>query len=362
MFHKKFVNHLKYAALFFVLALSACSRDQSSDETKVENTNGFEKTELVYQGYAGAVAFPELAEDLGYLAPLKLKYVGNITGGPQDLQALATGDVDFATAFNGAIIKLAASGVPIVTLVASYGSDENTGIGFYVTEDSPIKSARDLIGKKIGVNTLGAHSEFTIKEYLYRNGLTKDEVDKVELLVVPPVNTEQILRAKQIDAGQLQSILLDKAKERGGIRPLFVDTDLFGNFTAGNYTVTKKFLAENPNTSRKFVEATARAIEWARKTPREEVIARYISIVNKRGRNESAEPIKYWKSTGIANAGGVIEPIQYQQWIDWLVREGELKPNQIKATDLFDNSLNPYANGQAVEQENPTPVSNKNNQ
>src|SRR5882672_1461241 len=30
-----------------------------------------EKTELRYQGWAGQVVFPELAEDLGYLAPLR---------------------------------------------------------------------------------------------------------------------------------------------------------------------------------------------------------------------------------------------------------------------------------------------------
>ena len=39
-------------------------------------------------------------------------------------------------------------------------------------EDSPIKTARDLIGKKIAVNTLGAHLEFMLREYLARNGLT----------------------------------------------------------------------------------------------------------------------------------------------------------------------------------------------
>jgi hypothetical protein len=33
----------------------------------------YELTELRYQGWAGRVTFPELAEDLGYLAPIRLK-------------------------------------------------------------------------------------------------------------------------------------------------------------------------------------------------------------------------------------------------------------------------------------------------
>lgn len=41
------------------------------------------KTEIRYQGWAGQVTFIKLADDLGYLAPLKLKWVGNTISGPQ---------------------------------------------------------------------------------------------------------------------------------------------------------------------------------------------------------------------------------------------------------------------------------------
>ena len=137
-----------------------------------------------------------------------------------------------------------------------------------------------LIGKKIAVNTLGAHHEFVIKEYLHRAGLTAEEIKQVTLVVVPPVTTEQTLRAEQIDVAALGGVLRDKALERGGIHPLFKDMDLFGNFSAGSYVLTDKFIKANPNASRKFVEATAKAIEWARTTPRDEVVARFEKIIN----------------------------------------------------------------------------------
>ena len=54
-----------------------------------------EKTEIRYQGWAGQVTFIELADDLGYLAPLKLKWVGNTISGPQDIQTVVTGDIDY---------------------------------------------------------------------------------------------------------------------------------------------------------------------------------------------------------------------------------------------------------------------------
>jgi uncharacterized protein YbjT (DUF2867 family) len=45
-----------------------------------------EIAEMHYLASPGRVTFPELAEDLGYLEGLKLKSVGDSTGGPQSLR------------------------------------------------------------------------------------------------------------------------------------------------------------------------------------------------------------------------------------------------------------------------------------
>jgi len=232
-----------------------------------------EKTELRYQGWAGQVVFPELAEDLGYLAPLRLKWVGNTISGPQDIQTVATGDIDVGGAFYGAIIKLISAKAPIRAVIGYYGSDDNTWQGYFVKEDSPIKSARDLIGKKVAVNTLGAHLEFVLREYLARGGLSAEEVKQVTLVVVPPVTGEQALRQGQVEVTTLAGVLRDKALERGGIRKLFSDQDLFGNFTGGAYVLREKFIKENPEAARKLVEGVAKAIEWARTSPPKQRVA-----------------------------------------------------------------------------------------
>jgi ABC-type nitrate/sulfonate/bicarbonate transport system substrate-binding protein len=301
-----------------------------------------EKTELRYQGWTGEVTFPELAEDLGYLAPLKLKWIGNTTSGPQDIQTAATGDVDFGGAFYGAIIKLAAARAPIKAVVGYYGSDDNTWYGYFVREDSPIKTARDLIGKKVAMNTLGAHLEFVLREYLARGGLSAAETRQVTLVAVPPVTGEQALRQGQVEVTALNGVLRDKALERGGIRKLFSDTELFGNFTGGAYVLRERFIKENPEAAGKFVEGVAKAIEWARTSPPAEVRARFEKIIAGRHRNEDASSIKYWKSTGVASQGGIITDSEVQIWIDWLVKDGVLKPGQVKASSLYTNAFNPY--------------------
>ncbi|ANZ40361.1 hypothetical protein BBK82_34410 [Lentzea guizhouensis] len=179
---------------------------------------GVETKTLRYQGWAGDVTLPELAAELGYLGDVELEWVGNTISGPQDIQSAATGQVDFGGAFNGAVVKLKAAGAPIKSVIGYYGSDENAYSGFYVLDDSPVRTARDLLGKKVGMNTLGAHHEAMLGIYLKRAGLGQDEIKKVEPIVVPPVNTEQSVRQKQIEVGVLGGILRDKALEKGGVR------------------------------------------------------------------------------------------------------------------------------------------------
>lgn len=321
-----------------VAILAACSNGEST----TTNAEGPDRV-LQYQSTPGSVSYPELAEALGYLGDIKLESVSDMVGGPESIQLTATGETDFGSAFNGAIIKSYAKGIKIKSVVGSYGSDENTFIGYYALENSSIKTAKDLIGKKIGINTLGAHSEFTVKQYLLDNGLTKDEISDVELVVVPGASAEQILRGGQVDVVALSGISKERALEKGGIYPVFKDTDLFGEFTAGEYFFTEKYVKENPEVVKSFVEGVSKAIEWARTTPREEVIAKFEGIVSAREGKETIDNLRYWKSTGIIGEGGQIEEKDFQVWIDWLVENDELQKGQVKLEDLYTNEYNPYA-------------------
>lgn len=310
--------------------------------------DALEVSEIRYQGTVGQVVWIELAEHLGYLAPLKAKWVGNTISGPQDVQAVVSNDIDIGGAFNGALVKLIAKRAPVKAVIGYYGVDDNTWSGYYVKSDSPIKTARDLLGKKVAMNTLGAHHDFIVREYLERNKITDEEAKQVTFVITPPVTGEQALRQNQVEVTTLGGILRDKALERGGIRPLFTDRDLFGNFTAGSYVLRTKFIEQNPKASKHLVSALARSIEWARNTPPAQVRATFESIIKARGRAESADAIQYWKSTGIPSVGGVVLDKDLQVWIDWLVKEDLIKPGQIKPTDLYTNALNSYAAGAKV--------------
>jgi ABC-type nitrate/sulfonate/bicarbonate transport system substrate-binding protein len=105
--------------LVALVLLAACARERATG-----TGSRYETLTLRYEGSAGTVNMPELAEDLGYLAPVKLAYIGNnSTGGPHSIQAVATGDVDIGGSFNGSIVKLVSRRAPIRAVVANYGVD-----------------------------------------------------------------------------------------------------------------------------------------------------------------------------------------------------------------------------------------------
>lgn len=329
------------ACFGFALAwgLLACQGKSSSHGTP----GGDQPTVLRYQASPGTVTPPELAEDLGFLAPLRLQFVSSTTSGPQSIQAVATNDTDFGGAFNGAVLKLVAAKAPIRAVVSLYGVDAETWNGFYVAEDSPIRSARDLIGKKVAMNTLGAHHEFVLKEYLARAGLTAAQIAQVMLVVIPPVNGEQALRQGQTDVTVLGGIFRDRALERGGLRLLFSDHDLFGSFTAGSYVMRTDFIEQHASAVRTFVAGVAKALDWSRSTPREQVIERFRTIIAKRQRSEDASLLKYWQGFGVEAKGGVIQRSDFKLWSDWMVRAGELQPGQMDLGRVYTNQFNPFA-------------------
>lgn len=335
---KRLTAALASAAL--LLTVAACAGSSSAAE---KNDAG--KTVIKYQGSAGSVTVPELAAHLGYLPNIELEWLGDVAGGPESIQATATGETDFGSAFNGAIVKLRDSGAKVTSVVSYYGSDDLTSVGVYVLEDSPIKTARDFIGKSIGVNTLGAQYEFQITEWLSQEGLTDQEIAQVELKVVPPANAEQVLRQGQVDGVILGTIALEVAKERGGIREAFNDLDVFGPASNGSLVFRDEYIEKNPEVVKEFVAGIARAIRWTQLAGPEEVRNVYTEILTTRDRGEDAGLVKYYRSLGVSTPGGVIVNSEYTTWIDQLKRNGGLKNESLSAQDVFTNEFNPYANG-----------------
>ncbi|WP_169313395.1 ABC transporter substrate-binding protein [Treponema primitia] len=338
------------ASVFFVLGCGNSGTNKPAVNTQNAAVDQYETLEIRYQGSPGMVQPFELAEDLGYLEPLKLVYVGSGGGGPQSLQTLQTNQIDLGGSHMTGIINLLASEADpangkLISIIGSLGSDEKTTTGLYALESSGIRTPRDLIGKIIGLNSFGAASEAFIKKYLTNGGLSPAEIEQVQLVLVPAMNAEQALRSKQIHGATLNGQTKEKAVAGGGLWELSTDVATFGPTVSNISTVTKEFAKNNPNTTRKLVEGIATAIEWSKNNPLDVVVARLRNIMEKRNREEDPAVMNYWKGFGIASEGGLMSEQDAQLWIDWLVTLGNVKEGQIKPAHLFTNEYNPYYKG-----------------
>ena len=298
---------------------------------------------LRYLASQGGLAAHELADELGYFKDTGITFenVGYAQGGPASLIALASGDVEIGSAATSAVLNSIIGGNDFVAAYPSNGINDEVQSTFYVLEDSPIKSIKDIAGKSIAVNTLGAHLDYTIREALHSAGLPTDSANQI---VVPGPQLEQVLRSKQVDIaafGYWQTTFEGAALKNGGLRAVFDDTDVLGDIAGGFVVLRRDFIQQHPEASKIFVEQSARALDYAREHPEEtkKILAKALGE-----RGENPDIAQYFRGYGV-RAGGLPVERDIQFWIDVLVREGKLKQGQLAAKDiLFTADAKPASN------------------
>jgi ABC-type nitrate/sulfonate/bicarbonate transport system substrate-binding protein len=335
----KINKSLLYGIIILIVIVSTVLAFTNSGQ---KNPNTKQEFTIRYLTTPTNVASYELAEELGYFKEkgIRLESVGTTFSGPETIIALDSGSVDLAGAATVAVINAIKGGSKFKSLYASNGVSREVYGNYYVLENSSIRTAKDWAGKKIAVNTLGAHLDFVTREYLRKNGLS---IKDVQLVVIPDPNLEQVLRQGQTDivaVGSWSPFVNAKIKDGGGVRVLLTDYEILGDIALGFAGMNRDFVSKNPQKVKDFVEANARAIDWARGHPQEakELIAK---ILNKKGGNP--ESAKYWRGFGVREHGLIVDN-DVQFWIDALVREGKLKEGQFKPSDIYTNEYNPYYN------------------
>lgn len=292
-----------------------------------------EEVKFRYLASQGGLSAHELAAELGYFdgTGITIENVGYATGGPASLIALASGDVEIGSAATSAVLNSIVGGNDFVAAYPSNGINNEVQSIFYVLEDSPIRDIKDIAGKSIAVNTLGAHLDYTIREALHSVGLPTDAANQI---VVPGPQLEQVLRSGQVDIsafGYWQTTFEGVAKQKGGLRAIFDDTDVLGEIAGGFIVLRRDFIEKHPEAAKVFVEQSERALDYARENPKE-TKAIFAKALAERG--ENPDIAQYFRGYGVRPGGKAVER-DLQFWIDVLVREGKLKQGQLSANDLL---------------------------
>ena len=181
--------------------------------------------------------------------------------GPQLLEGLNVGSIDFGTVGEAPPIFAQAAGADLV-----YVGNEppaSTGEAILVPKDSPIKSVAELKGRKVALNK-GSNVHFLLVKLLEKAGVQYKDIDTVFLT---PADARAAFERGSVDAWAIWEPFFAAAQRQTGAR-ILAD----GNGVVSNHQF---FLASRPYASKRadvvaiVLEELAAVDQWAKANPKD---------------------------------------------------------------------------------------------
>lgn len=198
------------------------------------------------------------------------------SGGSKTLQALVAGSTDIAVGFYDHTIQMQSQNKAVVAFVQLA---RNSGLVLAGGKGSAFDPSKPetIKGAKIGITSPGSSSDFFVRYYLQRNGLSANDVSligvgsgsaavaaleqgKVDLLV----NYDPA--ATFIEAKGVGKILIDGRSDEGA-------KAIYGGiYPTSVLYATQGYIDENPETVQKVANATVKALVWMNSHSAEEIV------------------------------------------------------------------------------------------
>ena len=249
------------------LAVSACSSTNETNSTATAPTGNSspQQSSVIRIGYQkyGTV---NILKSRGSLEE-RLKPEGvsvqwiQFPGGPQLLEALNAGSLDFGHTGEAPPVFAQAAGAPLVYVANEPPNPKGEAI--LVPKDSPIKDVAGLKGKKVTLNK-GSNVHYLLVEALASVGLTLSDIDAIYL---PPADARAAFEQSKVDAWVIWDPFYTAAKRATGARVLKDGEGLVANREF--YLATKTFTEQNPNHVKAILEEIQKVDDWAETQPTE---------------------------------------------------------------------------------------------
>ncbi|MDR2422506.1 MAG: ABC transporter substrate-binding protein [Deltaproteobacteria bacterium] len=273
------------------------------------------------------------AEENGHFAEngIKLNYVGAVPT-TQTIPSVLKGIIHTnAGGHVNTTISAIAAGAKIMAVAQKTESTERVPHMVAIVKiDSPIKSAQDMMGKKIGSPSATGCSGYFPLAFLRKFGV-KDQKNAIEQVIIKETLIEQALRQGDVDVA-----LMHKTPEyfenNGEFRVLFSDYDIWENRGGGTpFYFHLDFIKAHPEVVRGFAAAMAKTANWASANPRlnREITARR----TKTDVNSITE--RYYAPNAIIKEESVTV------WMDLLLEYNELT-QEVDLNRVYTNEFNPF--------------------
>ena len=213
-----------------------------------------------YQAVASWLLFGarslKLYEKAG-LAPTFVKF----TAGAPMIAAAQSQSIDVAMVGTVPFLAGVASGVDWVYI--GVDNEYPRAVGFVARKDSGIDSVADLTGKTIGFFR-GSTSHYAVLAVLKRQGIATNQV---KLLQLEPAQQVAAMMNHQIDVAATWEPWMQKMVYQANGKIVAREADM-GLYTGlGVWAVRRSWLAANPDTARRYLEALVMAYDALAKDP-----------------------------------------------------------------------------------------------
>ncbi len=178
-------------------------------------------------------------------------------GGPQLLEALSAGSIDFGTTGEAPPVFAQAAGSPLVYVGVEPSAPQGEAI--LVPQNSPIRSVADLRGKRIALNK-GSNVHYLLVEALAKANLTPADVSPVYLA---PADARAAFERGSVDAWVIWDPFLAAAQHATGARTLADGTGLVENNQF--YLAARGYVDAHADIVRAVLEELQTADDWASK-------------------------------------------------------------------------------------------------
>ena len=181
--------------------------------------------------------------------------------GPLAVEAAAGGHVDIFNVGNMPPVIARAGGIDVKIIAKSAFNPATNAV--LVTPDSPIRSIKDLKGKKVAVQ-VGSSVHYFLSQVLTAQGMSLKDVELVNL---PGPDQGPALESGAVDAITLWMPYRTQLEMAGKARVLVDSARVSGGI--GVYMVRDEFGKKNPELVECFLRATKQANDYLKKHPAE---------------------------------------------------------------------------------------------
>ena len=181
--------------------------------------------------------------------------------GPQLLEGLNVGSIDFGTVGEAPPIFAQAAGADLVYVANQPPAP--AGEAIVVAKDSPIRSVADLKGKKVALNK-GSNVHYLLVKALEKAGV---KYGGIQTVFLPPADARAAFERGSVDAWVIWDPFLAAAEKQLGVRVLADGKGLVANHQF--YLASRSYADKQPQVIRAIVEELAKLDRWAEGNSRE---------------------------------------------------------------------------------------------